>query len=399
MADGDDGHDSWDLLLQSDDEEPERVQALPAKRETRGRKKGTFGNSILREYMKAMEPLADPELPRQSTPGTIEFARKHRAQNALERREQQEVARQEGQLFSVSDAAFPALSQYGPMGVFNSSACSVHEDMCRGLVQCHHQNIPEQDSLVDHQLQDAMSTVSASALAKQLGIPDSSIISRVYSISSACLEFSCYLWAVFFGTLASFWKTSVIGMQPLLCLIRLRYDETPTKVRVEDPKSRDLDLSKATMVEAAKSNQLGNETSCLHAKIMQVEMVFGILVKHQGPNSGPSQYTWIRGEIPTCLQAVESTTAVNTMHCLQNVLESIPNLKPFVQESGFQFRLRHSCSDRYVSNTAAEKGGSVASMTTCTSFTPFATFIVCTQWPKHPCKFLKTMWVEYWHWG
>ena len=362
-----DNDSNWDALMQSlpvnvdegntdgnDHAEPEPAQmAQPDMSNSgthrgRGRQRYDYGSSFLRQLFKSSQVEAEEA----TAPGTIEFARAQRAMQIAERKQVEELDSQTDASNKQQLKTLQSLDEFGT-AVALSNACGktgkIHVDILNGLAQCHRKNITASDSLVEHQLEDAMSTVSAAAVEKQLG--ETKVLSRVQSIASACLEL-CYLCTVLFLTLESFWKQADLGIQPLLCVLKLRYDETPTKVRVDDPKDSDLDLNQASMEALTRANPLGSDANCLHAKIMQVELNFGVLMKHQGTN----QYTWVRVELPTCLQAVESTTGLNTLQCLDTVVSSIPNLKHFVQSNTFQFRLRHSCTDRYAANTAAERG-------------------------------------------
>ena len=363
-----DKDDNWDELMQpvpvnadeGNTDDDDHAQLEPAQmaqpdtsnsgtRRGRGRQRYDYGSSFLRQMFKS-SPIEAAEAQESNAPGTIEFARAQRAIQIKERKQVQELDSQTDASNKQQVKTLNSLDKFGPPVALSSVGGKIHADIVNGLAQCHQKNITASDPLVEHQLEDAMSTVSAVAVEKQLG--ESKVLSRVQSIASACLELCCYLCAVLFMTLESFWKQANLGMQPLLCVLKLRYDETPTKVRVDDPKDPDLDVNQASMEALTRANPLGSDANCLHAKIMQVELNLGILMKHEGTN----QYTWVRVELPTCLQAVESTTGLNTLRCLDTVVGSIPNLKQFVQSNPFQFRLRHSCSDRYAANTAAERG-------------------------------------------
>ena len=133
--------------------------------------------------------------------------------------------------------------------------------------------------------------------------------------------------------------------------MRLRYDETPTKVRVQDS-IINADLTAALLEDLTKGNSLPSQATSLHAKIMQVEMTLGILTF----NSEKKQFNSVQGTMPTSLFAVHSTTGKNTLKCLERVVDSIPGLKDIADDSRWAFSLRHSCTDKYTANFAAERG-------------------------------------------
>ena len=112
----------------------------------------------------------------------------------------------------------------------------------------------------------------------------------------------------------------------------------------------DSDFSSATMEDAVAANPLGSKSNSLHAKVLQVELSLGVLVYDTAKQS----FNFLSGGVPTCLFALEKTTAKCTRAALTRALEEVPGLTDFAQ-SGFKFQLRHSCTDRYTANIAAER--------------------------------------------
>lgn len=137
--------------------------------------------------------------------------------------------------------------------------------------------------------------------------------------------------------------------RPLLCCIRLRYDETPTKVRVDDPNvdpDADKDSKESESTAVTKSS-----LSSLHAKVLQIECSVGMLLRTTVGSK--YKYTFVTGRLPTPLFALKSTTARNTSAALMRVLDQLPEIKTIGQHSKFFFR--HSCSDQAQANMAAER--------------------------------------------
>ena len=149
---------------------------------------------------------------------------------------------------------------------------------------------------------------------------------------------------VFLNTLSHLWNTNYV--KPLLVYIRLRYDETPTKVRLTNP---------VRPCETAHASLPPIESSSTHTKVMQVEHCIGVLV-YDTRVKPRGQYNWIFGELPTALRAVQSTNGKNTMKCLQDTIDSVPGFREFAEGQNFKFLVRHTCSDSYSANFVAERG-------------------------------------------
>ena len=94
---------------------------------------------------------------------------------------------------------------------------------------------------------------------------------------------------------------------------------------------------------------LGTETKSLHSKVLQVEAAVSVLVQ----DKKNSRFNLIHGEIPTSLFALESTTARNTAAALHKVMGSIFDMRDMATQ--FPMAIRHTCSDMYSANVAAER--------------------------------------------
>ncbi len=321
----------------------------------RGRPRNIFGSRLLKEALQESND-DDSGNAQQPQPGSIEYARHIREQKVLARKSQQNASSSHSSCvgsLSLSEATQESMVQFGSLDIVTVTDVDgrkTYEKLVDALVQCKRKNIEPSDPLVEHQLNDAMCTTSASQLGKQLN--ETKIGSRMLSIASALLNLSCYLWGAMLCTLKALWSKANSGITPLLCVIKMRYDETPSRVRVLDPQksSETFDFKSATMEETLLANPLGSKSDSLHAKLMQIELSVGILLY----DSEKNLYNFVRGGVPTCLFAIEKTTAKCTVAVLNKALQSVPGLMDFAQ-SGFKFQLRHACTDRYTSNIAAEK--------------------------------------------
>lgn len=151
----------------------------------------------------------------------------------------------------------------------------------------------------------------------------------------------------FLKTVSALWKGVSPRLKPILLCIRLRFDETPTRVRI-------VANSSECVVDGAVETPQGapsSESSSLHTKVMQVEYGLGLLWY----DYDSKKYNWIFGEVPTALRAVQSTNGANTAKCLRDVIDSVPGLQNFAFEEDFKFCIRHSCSDAYSANFVAER--------------------------------------------
>lgn len=160
---------------------------------------------------------------------------------------------------------------------------------------------------------------------------------------------------VFLQTLSFLWKGSSghDKVRPIMLYARLRFDETPTKVRVLDSSTEG---AKSTALVAELADPSSESTSAtLHTKVMQTEHIVGILL-HDRREGSRGQYTWVYSELPTALKAVHSTNGLNTLACLKDTLDRVPGFHQFGLEQGFKFCIRHTCSDSYSANFAALRG-------------------------------------------
>ncbi|CAE7675358.1 unnamed protein product [Symbiodinium necroappetens] len=105
--------------------------------------------------------------------------------------------------------------------------------------------------------------------------------------------------------------------------------------------------------------------SVTHAKVLQTEvevmLVYGLEssgnnqseTEHSG-SAGRARATCITCRIPTCLQAVDKTTAVNQRACIFETLNQLPEWTRLA--SNFKVKCRQSTCDRYSANRLTEDG-------------------------------------------
>lgn len=147
---------------------------------------------------------------------------------------------------------------------------------------------------------------------------------------------------------ARFFTTTTDMFRPVMCIVRLKYDETPTKVRVSSRATESINLQEATVEKVANTNVLGTETSATHAKVFQIEQSLGVLVEDLKRN----RYMWTFGHLPASLYGLERTTGEHTFLALQDSIQSVPAYMTL--NTKYPINIRHSCSDRYTANKKAE---------------------------------------------
>ena len=150
---------------------------------------------------------------------------------------------------------------------------------------------------------------------------------------------------VLLKTLSSLWSNATSQLRPVMIFMRLKFDETPTRVRLVEPCFDSLTPT------ACLEEMPGATSSSLHTKVMQIEFAMGVL----SFDTQNDQYTWIFGELPTALRAVQSTNGLTTFKCLKDVINSVPGYVDFAWEQDFKLHVRHCCSDSYSANFLAER--------------------------------------------
>ena len=331
------------------DENPCAV-SVPKKREKRGRGRpaGTFGSKDWKEYCQEQDRERLAQLPK---PGDIAYARACRAEKVQERHKQKEafaVAADQMKLkIAVTPESTQALEEYFPPEVVSiSSKKPLHLDLQTALLKSVQKGVEPDDQLTEKHLTGAMMTMSAKALESCTA--ENNVGRRILSISSAIFEWIALMWSC----LLSFFVSSDSGMRPVLSMPRLRYDETPTKVKVldhQDDVSALLDDSTLTIEQLCSLNVLQSEASTSAAKILQIELGIGSLLF----DPKRDKYFWIYGQLPTCLYGLQSTTGSNTFLALKDCVDAVPSYRETSMK--YAFNLRHTCSDRYLANNVAER--------------------------------------------
>ena len=347
--------DEWDSLFKEEGVVPgtasstqasasDSTTAAPPSKRGRGRPHGSFGGGNFWRNAGQVGGASDVGV---STPqpSSIEYAR------ACLQSKIQEKKRDSGEHQKDSHA----LVGFGPQSSLGILGSSLQLKTYEAVKLASEKGIDGSlvtDDFVD--LHASGDQLAMSGRAKATFLKDTSHPERrLASTASAIIQLCGYFWSVFLTMLCSFGNrsghdvTTETGEQRpfrlVLSAFKLRYDETPTKVRVVDADAISMD-SKAG--HSTDPNFLSSAS--LQAKILQVELSMGVLFE-----DGQGKYCWTRTILPTSLYAVDSTSGENIHWCLKDCLAVIPDFMRTSQK--FKLSIRHSCTDRAPANFKAER--------------------------------------------
>ena len=309
-----------------------------------GRPKGTYGNKRLREKQKELQQeKRDRMLAQEPQPGSIEFARAAKRVKAETMKHQQAasartVAGEHGAEPANADMTLALLS---PSSQLWEALQDLGTQLQQSLVEAARFSMNKQT-----QLQREESTASqVLKLKSQACISDKALkifldgsddehgratLSRcIHETSAAAVLGGGVLWGGFLHTVCEGIRNNTF--KGILLVQKMRYDETPLKVRLNEK------------VDTASSSAGGTEVSP-HGKVMQIEYTIYLLIEEVA--SG--KRLLVSGVVPTLLQCVDRTTAECTMKAIKNVRSLVPDLGRAA--AAFNHRIRvaatHLCLSR-----------------------------------------------------
>ena len=285
------------------------------------------------------------------------------------------------QMRSGSLASTEALT-FGPKELLTSLGSSVQRTFGAALQaalqrrpSCSRSSVPEegpvpQDTALSHILQGDVLTCSSSSVAKMTGSTRGVVQQSLLAAGSAALEGAGLLWGTMLTSLDQL-RQRTKNMVPVLFCLNLRYDETPTKVRVavmgssgsggsQDPGQCIIVPKVASTGEHLKRYLALQDVaprlmpqSATHAKILQTQAELGLLYQNMAPD-GSKTHVWLTGSIPCALQAMDRSTGEAQLSCVLENLQTLPELKRLAEP--FKLQVRASTTDRYSANTRTEEG-------------------------------------------
>ena len=274
--------------------------------------------------------------------------------NRNERAVVENAAAAKAKALSSSDLA--ELAKLGDLQAVSESASDLQWKLLHCLLAAKKNEIGTEDRLFTRMTEGSLTTSSFRAVSEEL--KERNIGRRTLSMASAFLEFSCYMVNMLICMITNLCRSSRGAIQPVMVFLKLRYDETPTKVRVQDVA---VHLQHAAIGSSDPLQATApSEVDSLHAKIFQMECTVGLLFK----DCNSAKCTFMSVGVPTTLVPLESTTGENIEAALMNVIDTIPAVKDC---PSFKLRIRRSCSDQAGSNFKAERllTQKLPSMTTC----------------------------------
>ncbi len=331
--------DGWktlahDIVDDSDSGEPQDTreqtnsQIMHSTRPRRGRPRGSA-------LVKAVLPqkVANPSSSSVPVPGSIEYARSCRDQK---KKDQESKSKN-----SVSDSLQDALAPFGPVSLLPHVGSPFQKRLRNALCQALKNQIDfEDESICVHF--ESMHT-SATALANFVGCSRSHLQRNLIRTASAVVHGGGWLAGALLCCIDKMICQNV--WRPIALIRRLRYDETPTKVRLPQ------DIPGQECEGPAKGLGKGCSTAVSeHAKILQSEFTVFFLVEDRKT----SRHLLLSANLATALQALDRTTAVVMKACLEHTMNKLPELKRLSQK--FPLCIHHSCTDKYSANLLAEKG-------------------------------------------
>ncbi|CAE7791864.1 unnamed protein product [Symbiodinium sp. CCMP2592] len=207
------------------------------------------------------------------------------------------------------------------------------------------------------------SFASFRAARRATGVPETSMRRELVQFACALLYSTTWLLGAFFRG----WLQVYRGprFRPLMFVSKVRYDETPLKLKVRDAKSflhdasasSDQPMSLATyhhppLGQVSHLTAVGdkaNADSYTHAKIFCVEWTLGFL----SVDVQSKEHHFVTCEVPTHLYCIDRTTGENQLAVLQDIENKVPELRHFREKHPLQVRL--AVADRYSANLVAER--------------------------------------------
>ena len=210
-----------------------------------------------------------------------------------------------------------------------------------------------EDQVLAETLEGKTLTSSAQATGALLGKNQKIMQKTLNRAGAAICQAAPWLWSA----AATQWLQE--GHAPILFCLSLRYDETPTRVRVVDtpvdgnlvvPKSKAGTEWLERMLSSLGVLPKHDSQQATHAKVLQSEIFLGMMFQVKGSDS----FVWIKSQVPTPLQAVDRVTGETTRACLWSSISCVPEIERLW--GAFPLKVRLACTDRAGANYRCESG-------------------------------------------
>ncbi|CAE7797910.1 unnamed protein product [Symbiodinium sp. CCMP2456] len=215
---------------------------------------------------------------------------------------------------------------------------------------------------------------SAAALANITGTRKYQAQRSLIQAGSATVESSAFLLGSMLDSLGS----EQSPLEPFVLIVKYKYDETPTKVRVatvsgscesDDKhamqnlivpktcvKGPELQHFLASQGYASRSSRSSTTMqSATHAKILQTH--FSVIALYKVKPVNPEEqgrFAVVQSAVPCSLQAMDRTTGETQRRAVWETLSSLPELSRLL--TAFPLCIRQSTTDRFTANYRTEAG-------------------------------------------
>lgn len=326
----------------------------PPPNKGRGRPKHTGGSVHLRKYIAEFQSnqdnAADLDLA-VPVPSSIEYAR------SFLQTKSDKAARDAIQLASLNLGAEDFFLKIGNF-CQRALACA--------YLEANKRSVSIEDELLSKHLAGISTTVPLSKLAELTEDSATMANKLLLDAGAAVLEVGTWLWGLFLASLNPRISKqpqvqTLPAFRPCMVMIQLRYDETPSKIRVKTDSGKSLLLPKSYITKTGPTRQceqilrhLGVAhdqivDSSKQAKVLQCELHIGFLLESQ-----TGQFWWCYGEVPTNLSVMDRTTGENQRSIVWDAITSVPEIENFWNH--FDLQIRHTTTDLHGANTRCENG-------------------------------------------
>ena len=334
---------------------------IPLGKRRPGRPVGSKGGKILREANKrVMEDIKANELSLLPEPGSIEHARMHRNLKkqktdseathidkgvlCIAFRDQSQSSNPTGlvmtkdvELLSSKSPSWNVMLQIGS-GASRIVALAAHDAIKKleekegGTNDFYKCLDAETELSVSLIFEPNRHHYSDSHLASMTGQSRKHVRAALNNAGVAALLCAGSLWGTLFHSICQ--KVSAGEWEPILFVKKTRYDETPSKLRLDSE---------------GGSKTAGTQEQAKFAKAFQFELSFHVLVRDRMSDN----FLHMCGFVPCDLTVVDRTTAECTKAVILKHLNSIPELARTANMFPTKFQL--TTVDRYSANYKAEK--------------------------------------------
>lgn len=327
------------------------------KKDGRGRPVGTGGSHAFRAQLRAQKQVeTDAQTialakAAQSQPqsGSIAYARTFNSKN--QKHETQSQSQAAGAPSSTSGTAKSSatadLSLIGTLSMYGSEVqIALMETLnkywkSKDSANANAADVNEPDVLVERCLFTDLKkrpTASMTAEAEAIGIDRQAFARGIKRVASSVVEGAGLMWGNMLAAMTK--RAKMAGSIPLVFIKQMRYDETPTKLRLQD------DCQSLSHLESQSRNDAPITQQKSRAKVLQSEIRLAAVIMDRAKSF------MFCGRVPTWLQVMDRTTADVTKAAIKDLYSTIPDLQEC--SSQFAVKVQLSTTDRYSGNTRAE---------------------------------------------